>query len=139
MTDSQISGLFGDLIPGPGADFYRRSLFRNSYGELALSLVAIGLCIANIIRFWGELSTITIIFLFLVSAWICKLWWLVLRYHAAMHALHERGTAADGQRDPALGVALSVAANVTRSSLFSVSLVSVILLILFAMAMRGRA
>jgi hypothetical protein len=89
--------------------------------------------VSSVVRFWNHLSLFTIVWFGIVIAWILKLWLQAFRCHRALYDLYQ---ADDGSEERLSEAALSVAANMTNSVLFSAGFLTVILFVLFAAAMR---
>jgi hypothetical protein len=132
--------LMTDLPRDPGPEFYRRQASHNwtLISDGCLTVLAVVLCIANVVRFWSHLSFFSCIWLGLIAAWIIKFWAQTLRYHRILQDFYERGSFSEVRSDSALYAAVSIAASVTHSALFTMAFIADVLLILFAAAMRGR-
>jgi hypothetical protein len=121
-------------------EFYRTSPFRNwdLMTDAFLSALTVVICIATVVRFWGQMTVIPIIWFGIMIAWIAKLWRQVIRSYWLLHSFYESGDLADVPVGSSLEAAISVAASMTHSNLFTFSLIMNALLILFAAAMRGK-
>jgi len=106
--------------------------------DALLSGLAVVICVSTVIRFWGQMTIIPIIWFGIMIAWIAKLWREVIRSYWVLHSFYERGDLADVPAGSCLEAAISVAARMTHSNLFTFSLLMNVLLILFAAALRGK-
>lgn len=140
MSDLTTLGLAPRAKRGPSSEFYRPSPFRNSdlMTDAFLSALAVVICVATVARFWGQMTVVPIVWFGIMIAWIAKLWRQVIRSYWLLHGFYVRGDFADVSAGSSLEAALSVAASMTHSNLFTFSLLVNALLILFGAAMRGR-